>query len=119
VVNELPAGVSLVEIGRPQLKGLDRVEPVYQLRHERLPGATARLPDVVHEPVRPALPLGLAAYEREPLVGRGRGLGGRRGRGRGGAGGASRPASPSLPSWAPAATGTRRSAPWPCAPCPG
>ena len=34
VINELPAGVSLVEIGRPQLKGLERPEPVFQLRDD-------------------------------------------------------------------------------------
>ena len=70
VINELPAGVSLVEIGRPRLKGLERAEPVFQLRDERLPGPLAHLPDVVHESTRPALPIGLAAYEREPLIGR-------------------------------------------------
>ncbi len=75
VVTELPAGVSLVEIGRPQLKGLERAEPVFQLRHERLPDIAARLSDVVPELARPALPVGLAAYEREPLIGRERELG--------------------------------------------
>ena len=43
VADELPEGVSLAEVGSPRLKGLDRVEPVYQVCHEGLDAPLATL----------------------------------------------------------------------------
>ena len=38
IAGELPSGASLVEVGRPQLKGLNGIEAVFDLRHSGLSG---------------------------------------------------------------------------------